>query len=218
LKLGDQSKLTIMPTIYPKILFLLLASLAACTPTSDQLTGKVIGVSDGDTIKILVNKKQVTVRLEGIDAPEAKQSFGTKSKQALSDMIFGREVTITDTSDDRYGRTLGTVMLGSTNINAKMIEDGWAWHYEKYNKDKRMAELEKEAKAAKRGLWADSNPLPPWEFRARKKKENSEPSTQFWLNTSSNVRHNENCEHFKKSKKGRMCGPDEGKACGICGG
>lgn len=82
--------------------------------------------SDSDTIKILVNKKQVTVRLEGIDAPEAKQSFGSKSKQSLSDMIFGREVVITDTSDDRYGRTIGTVMLGSNNINAKMIEDGWA--------------------------------------------------------------------------------------------
>ena len=195
-----------------------LASLAACTPNTDTLTGKVIGVSDGDTIKVLVNKKQVTVRLEGIDAPEAKQSFGNKSKQALSDMIFGREVTITDTSDDRYGRTIGTVILGSTNINAKMIEDGWAWHYKEYSKDKRLAELEKEAKAAKSGLWTDSNPLPPWEFRTRQKKENSEPSTQFWLNTSSNVRHNENCEHFKKSKKGRMCGPDEGKACGICGG
>jgi micrococcal nuclease len=185
---------------------------------SDTLTGKVIGISDGDSIKILVNKKQVTVRLEGIDAPEEKQSFGNKSKQALSDMIFGREVTITDTSSDRYGRTLGTVMLGSTNINAKMIEDGWAWHYKEYNKDKRLAALEKEAKAAKRGLWADTNPLPPWEFRTRQKKENSEPSSQFWLNTSSNVRHNENCEHFKKSKKGRICGPDEGKACGICGG
>jgi micrococcal nuclease len=206
------------PTIAALALFAITTAVAAPPKITEELTGKVIGVSDGDTIKVLVNKKQVTVRLEGIDAPEAKQSFGTKSKQALSDMIFGREVTITDTSDDRYGRTLGTVIVGSTNINAKMIEDGWAWHYEKYNKDTRLAELEKEAKAAKRGLWADRNPLPPWEFRTRQKKENGEPSTQFWLNTSSNVRHKENCEHFKNSRKGRMCGPDEGKACGICGG
>ncbi len=137
---------------------------------SDTLTGKVIGISDGDTIKILVNKKQVNVRLEGIDAPEAKQSFGNRSKQSLSNLVFGKEVLVQKTGEDRYGRTLGVVMLGDTNINAKMIEDGWAWHYKEYNKDKRLAELEKEAKAAKRGLWADTNPLPPWEFRARQKK------------------------------------------------
>ena len=92
-----------------------LASLAAYTPTTDTLTGKIIGVSDGDSIRILVKNKQITVRLEGIDAPEAKQSFGTKSKQALSEIIFGREVTITDTSSDRYGRTLGTVMLAQVS-------------------------------------------------------------------------------------------------------
>jgi micrococcal nuclease len=184
----------------------------------NDLNGKVIGVSDGDTIKILVDKKQVTVRLEGIDSPESKQSFGNRSKQALSDLIFGKNVVVKKVGEDRYNRVLGLVMLGDADINAKMIEDGWAWHYKEYNKDKRLAEIEKEAKAAKRGLWEDTNPIPPWEFRARQKKENGEPSTQFWLNTSSNVRHNENCEHFKKSKKGRVCGPDEGKACGICGG
>jgi endonuclease YncB( thermonuclease family) len=151
---------------------LILATVTLASPLRflEDLTGKVIGISDGDTIKILVNKKQVTVRLEGIDAPEAKQSFGTKSKQALSEMIFGREVVVKKTGEDRYGRTLGVVMLGDTNINAKMIEDGWAWHYKEYNKDKRLAELEKEAKETKRGLWADANPLPPWEFRARQKK------------------------------------------------
>lgn len=200
-------------------LLALLTSPAACTRVADnKFTGRVIGISDGETIRVLVNKQQLTVRLHGIDAPEAKQSFGNRSRLALAEMILGRDVVVKDTSYDRYERTLGTIMLGSSNINARMIEDGWAWHYKTFSNDKQLAELEKKAQKAKRGLWADADPLPPWEFRAREKKANGEPSFNFWLNTSSNVRHNENCEHFKKSKKGRMCGPDEGKPCGICGG
>ena len=109
------------------------------------------------------------------------------------------------------------------DVNAQMIEDGWAWHYKKYNDERRLASLEEEARAEKRGLWADSNPLPPWEFRARKKTpetdtDSSGTEKKYWLNLSSNVRHNERCEHFQKTKKGRFCGADEGKACGICGG
>lgn len=193
-------------------------TLGASTQAVNQFTGRVVGISDGDSITVLVEKKQVKVRLDGIDAPESGQSFGNKSKQALSDLIFGKTVLVEKRGEDRYDRTLGVIMLREADINAKMIEDGWAWHYKEYNHDQRLAELEKEAKEAKRGLWVDPNPLPPWEFRVRQKKENGAPATQFWLNISSNVRHNQNCEHFKKSKKGRMCGPNEGKACGICGG
>jgi len=199
-------------------LFAITVSLATASPFVDPINGRVVGVSDGDTIRVLVNRTEVTVRLEGIDSPESKQSFGNRSKQALSSMVFGRDVVITNTSKDRYGRLLGTVMLGQNNINARMIEDGWAWHYKKYNNDRRLAQLELQAKTAKRGLWVDANPLPPWEFRIRQNRENQQPGTQFWLNTSSNVRHNEHCEYFKNSKKGRMCGPNEGRACGICGG
>lgn len=199
-------------------LSLILVGATLAVASEEQLIGKVVGVLDGDTIRILVDRKQVTVRLEGIDAPESKQSYGNRSKQALSEIVFGREVVVKNISDDRYGRTHGTVMLGNTNVNAKLIEDGWAWHYKVFNSDKRLASLEQQAKKATRGLWADTNPLPPWEFRTRQKRVSGKPSTQFWLNTSSNVRHNEHCEHFKKSKRGRLCSPDEGKPCGICGG
>jgi len=196
-----------------------LAGLAAAPQDTERLIGKVIGVTDGDTIKVLVDRKPVTVRLEGIDAPESKQSFGTRSKQALSKIVFGKTVVVNKTSEDRYGRTLGTIMLGRTDINAKMIEDGWAWHFKKYNKDERLAKLEQEARSAKRGLWADPNALAPWDYRARQRsKNNDQPATMFWLNTSSNVRHNQNCEYFKNTKRGRICGPNDGKRCGICGG
>jgi micrococcal nuclease len=194
---------------------------AAPPKANEEFTGKVIGVSDGDTIKVLVNKETITIRLEGIDAPESKQSFGNKSKQALSEVVFGKEVTIRKTGDDRYGRTLGVVKVGDVDANSKMIEDGWAWHFKKYNNEERLAVLEEEARNKKRGLWAEDNPLAPWEYRARQKTpetKEADPNALYWLNTSSNVRHNERCEHFKKTKKGRLCGPTDGKACGICGG
>jgi endonuclease YncB( thermonuclease family) len=184
----------------------------------DTLTGRVIGVPDGDSIKILVKMKQVTVRLEGIDAPEAKQSFGNRSKQALSDLVFGKEFLVTKTGQDRYGRSLGFVSTGGIDINAKMIQDGWAWHYKKYNRDSKFADLERQARAAKRGLWAEPNPLAPWDFRDCQKPKAATIGSEHLLNTSSNVRHNDSCEHFKKSKKGRLCRHDEGKACGICRG
>jgi micrococcal nuclease len=204
-------------------IILIAAGLVFAAPPKviEEFTGKVIGVTDGDTIKVLVNKESITIRLEGIDAPESKQSFGNKSKQALSDIVFGKEVTIRKTGDDRYGRTLGVVMVGDLDANSKMIEDGWAWHFKKYNDEERLAKLETEAREAMRGLWADDNPLAPWEYRARQKKpetNEADPNALYWLNTSSNVRHNERCEHFKKTKKGRLCKPTEGKACGICGG
>ena len=191
---------------------------AAPPKVVDTLTGKVIGVTDGDTVKVLVNRQTIKVRLEGIDAPESSQSFGAKSKQALSKMVFGKTVTVKKTGEDRYGRTLGIIMVGKVDTNAKMIEDGWAWHYKKYNDEDRLSKLELSARKAKRGLWADSNPLAPWDYRARKRRPSNTPATMFWLNTSSDVRHNQNCEYFRNTKRGRLCGPDDGKACGRCGG
>ncbi len=184
----------------------------------EVISGKVIGVSDGDTIKLLVEKEQLIVRLDGIDAPEFKQSYGQKAKQALSDYVFGREVTVEVTSEDRFGRAIGLIWLEGTNVNERMLESGWAWHFKSTNSDPRFAKLELEAQGAKRGLWADDSPVAPWDFRLRQVQATRGPATEFWLNTSSNVRHNPSCEHFKKSKNGRYCSETEGKPCRICGG
>ena len=207
-----------MPNPIPTLLLITFLFVPPIDLATD-LVGKVVGVSDGDTITVLVDKKPIKIRLEGIDAPEAKQSFGNRSKQALSDLVFGKEVRVKKTGEDRYGRSLGLVSTDGIDINAKMIQDGWAWHYKKYNRDSKLADLEMQARAAKRGLWTESNPLAPWDFRDRQKpKQAASTGGEHWLNTSSNVRHNQSCEHFKQTKKGRLCRPDEGKACGICGG
>lgn len=130
---------------------------------------KVVGVSDGDTITVLdAEKKTHKIRLQHIDTPERKQSFGTKAKQMLSDKVFGKEVRIERHSKDRYGRTIGVVYLGSRCINLEMVQEGWAWHYKQFSKSSEYAEAEKAAKKKKLGLWQDTNPIPPWEFRKKK--------------------------------------------------
>lgn len=206
-------------------ILLLFVGLAVAAPPKvvEEIRCTVIGVTDGDTITVLVNKETVKVRLEGIDAPESGQSYGIKSKQALSDTVFGKTVTVKKTGTDRYGRTIGIVVVGNIDANAKLVEDGWAWHFKKYNDEQRLAKLEEAARKAKLGLWADEQPLAPWDYRARQRTPRAVPKTAasnalYWLNTSSGVRHNERCEHFRKTKKGRLCGPNEGKACGICRG
>jgi micrococcal nuclease len=200
-------------------------------PLPDDFQGKVVSIADGDTVTVLRGREQVKVRLNGIDAPEKNQSFGTKSKDALAALAFGKTVTVRSSGTDRYGRTLGVIVADGVNVNEQLVANGWAWHYKQYSTDAKLAQLEASAKAGGKGLWADPNPLPPWEFRSRQRSGTPPPATSasrssagstedsgYWLNTSSNVRHNSRCQHYKNTSKGRACGPSDGRACGICGG
>jgi endonuclease YncB( thermonuclease family) len=132
-------------------------------------TGKVVKVTDGDTVHVLLDRETHKIRLLHIDAPESKQAFGTKAKQALSERVFGKEVKVVWKSRDRYKRILGDIYLGDRWINLEMVQDGMAWHYKQFSKDEKMAQAEDEARKAKKGLWADPNPIPPWEFRKKKR-------------------------------------------------
>ena len=127
--------------------------------------GKVIGVMDGDTIKILKQRTTVKVRLAEIDAPESRQAFGTQAKQTLSSMVFGKEVQIVQRDQDRYGRLVGTVYVDGQNVNAEMVRRGMAWVYRHYAKDPSLLEIENLARIKKRGLWTDPHAIPPWEYR-----------------------------------------------------
>jgi micrococcal nuclease len=206
------------------ILPLLLALLLAPADAPDvTLTGKVVGVTDGDTLTLLVEKTQYKIRLSGIDAPESRQPFGSRAKQSLSGKVFGKTVRVLSEGQDKYGRTLGTVEVDGRNVNVEMVKEGFAWHYKQYSKSKTLAAAEVEARKAKAGLWADPNPIPPWEWR-HKEKENRQGAAadppadgQHWLTESSGVRHNSGCRYYQSSK-GRPCGLDEGRACKVCGG
>jgi micrococcal nuclease len=199
---------------------------AACTAAATEpqriteFSGRVVSVSDGDTAKVLFGTQTINVRLEGIDSPETGQAFGTRARQAFSSYVLGKTVTVRKTGEDRYNRTLGYLIEGETDVNAKMVEDGFAWHFKKYNSDARLAKLECEARLANRGLWSDPNPIAPWDYRdlKRRPKLDEEGNREYWLNTASNVRHNSTCENFNNTKQGRLCRQDEGRACGRCGG
>ena len=158
-------------TMLPLFTFIVSTTLS-CILLAEPIVGRVVGVADGDTLTVLdALKHQHKIRLSGIDAPEGGQAFGQRSKQALSDCAFGKQVTVDGDKLDRYGRTIGKVMVGNIDCNLRQAELGMAWHFKKYaserppTENKRYAAAEDAARAAKRGLWADTRAMPPWEWR-----------------------------------------------------
>jgi endonuclease YncB( thermonuclease family) len=137
-----------------------------------DFTGSVISVLDGDTIEVLHNQHPERIRLNGIDCPERGQAHGKQAKQAASALAFGKEVTLQTHGLDKYGRTLGDVILpDGTNVNHTLVKEGWCWWYRKYAPGNTTLEgLENEAREAREGLWADPQPVPPWEWRKRKSR------------------------------------------------
>ncbi|KDN11166.1 thermonuclease family protein [Gilliamella sp. Imp1-1] len=133
-----------------------------------DFSGKVVKVIDGDTVDILTIKKQkIRVRLLDIDAPESKQAYGNVSRKYLASLIAGKNVFVKENKKDIYKRTLGTIFLNKVNINAKMVEKGYAWayRYKGVANNKMMVKLETRAKQNKKGLWKDKHPIAPWDFR-----------------------------------------------------
>lgn len=136
-------------------------------------SAKVIGISDGDTMEILYKNSPTKIRLAHIDCPEkrGKQPFGNNAKIALSNLCFGRFVTVKGEKYDRYKRLIAVVINDKNqNINQEMIKQGMAWHFKKYSKDPLYAKLEVEARKNRVGLWQDKDPIAPWLWREKKKR------------------------------------------------
>ena len=157
--------------VIPVLLVILLPTLAvAADGFPKTFKGKVVGVTDGDTITVLVGKTPHKIRMAGIDAPETKQAFGTKSKEHLSDSVAGRFVVVDYNKRDRYERILGKVLLSDQDMNLEQIKAGLAWHYKKYQNEQTTADrvkysdAEREARMGRHGLWHDAKPVPPWQY------------------------------------------------------
>ena len=160
--------------ILASILFALFCQVAL----ANEIQGRVVGVSDGDTITILDAKNQQhKVRLAGIDAPEKSQAFGQASKKQLSDLVYGKAVAVEWQKLDRYGRTVGKVLLDGFDVCLDQIRKGMAWHYKKYAGDQSAADrqtyaaVEAEAREARLGLWLYASPEPPWDYRHRARSQ-----------------------------------------------
>lgn len=133
------------------------------------LSHQVIGITDGDTLKLLVDRREVKIRLANIDAPERKQAFGNRSRQSLSELCWEMDADYQVQDIDRYGRTVATVICGGVNVNRAQVERGMAWVYPKYNKANTLPELQERARSERRGLWVDPAPVAPWEWRTRQR-------------------------------------------------
>jgi endonuclease YncB( thermonuclease family) len=139
----------------------MLAAILACT---------VIGIADGDTLTARCDmpegKANITVRLAEIDAPERRQPFGTRSRQHLSELCYGKPATIKRTATDRYRRTVARVVCDGIDANAEQVRAGMAWVFDRYSTDSALYPVEADARRAGRGLWADARPVAPWVLRA----------------------------------------------------
>lgn len=150
---------------------IILFTFFSCLLASAQLTGRVVAIADGDTFTLLTaQNQQVKIRLHGIDCPEKKQPYFNHAKTFTSSLVFAKQVSVQVKNKDRYGRTIGIVLLeDKRNLNELLLQAGWAWHFKKYDKDARWAAMEQQARRNRKGLWADPYAMAPWDWRARKK-------------------------------------------------
>ncbi len=143
--------------------------------TAETLYGRVVSIADADTLTILdTANQQYKIRLAAIDGPEKGQAFGNKARQALSEICFGKEAEAKVETIDRYQRHVAEVWCDGANANETMLSKGMAWVYKEYaSKFPHYNHREDAARQNRLGLWADNNPIPPWEFRKKKRAAQS---------------------------------------------
>ena len=182
---------------------------------SAQFTAKVIAVLDGDTVLVRRASGLVKIRLAEIDAPEKAQTFGETSRQSLSGMVLGKQVRVVSQAVDQYGRRVGHLSIDGLEVNAEQIRRGMAWEYSNFHSNKTLIALQNEAQQAPRGLWAQSNPTPPWEWR--KLHPSIKPGTAATATTDHAAKTNASCGNKKHCSQMSSC--EEAKfyltQCGV---
>jgi len=174
-RIGRESRVRMISRPAVGLIAALAVFIAAGTASAAEpvrIDGRIVAVADGDTLTLLdATKTQHKIRLDGIDAPEKGQAFGNRSKQSLSDLAFGREAQAHCPKVDRYNRRVCKVIVNGADVGLEQIKRGMAWAFVRYLKElepeRREAYIaaEANARAEKRGLWRDSDPMPPWEWR-----------------------------------------------------
>lgn len=151
---------------------ILILLLLLGTVRIEAFEAKVVGIIDGDTIRVLDSEnKMIKIRLYGIDCPEKKQAFGNEAKKFTSSMVFNKDVEIERKDVDRYKRIVANVYKDDKCLNEELVRAGFAWVYPQYYKGTQWYEYQKTAKAERMGLWRDPRPIPPWEFRKNRRKK-----------------------------------------------
>jgi endonuclease YncB( thermonuclease family) len=161
-----------------RALLFFLVGLLVLPSQAELISGRVVHVADGDTVTVLdAGKVQHKIRLAGIDAPEKSQAYGERSRESLAELVANRTVIVDTEKQDRYGRRVGKVLVAGKDVNVEQIRRGLAWFYRHYERELSDADrqhydrAEAEARDYRRGLWADPRPVPPWEFRAGRRRQ-----------------------------------------------
>ena len=145
-----------------------IAVLAVALPARAELVGRVVNVSDGDTLTLRVETKQVKVRLDAIDAPERGQAYGRRSQESLAELCAKRTARVVPKGLDRYGRTVGIIVCDGVEANSEQVKRGMAWVFDRYApRSSPLYGLQREAQVTRRGLWSDPQPIAPWTWRRR---------------------------------------------------
>lgn len=173
---------------------------------NEILEGRVVGVHDGDTITLLMaGNRQIKVRLAQIDAPEATQAFGQRSQQSLSEVVFNKTITVEKETTDKYGRTVGTLFIEGVDANKEQLKRGMAWVYRHYLHDQSLLPLEETARQSKVGLWADANPMAPWDYRHGGKGKETRQSSSSQIDPIAPLNKNATCGDKRYCKDMTSC-------------
>ena len=213
-----------MSRVYCLLFSLILIFLSYFT-YAQEFSGKVVAIADGDTFTFLTSgKKQVKVRLAEIDTPERAQPYGTRARQALSDLILRKDVKVIKSDTDRYGRLVGHVFADGVHVNRMMVKEGMAWVYRQYLEDKSLLVEEQIARKTKRGLWSlpSTEQVPPWEWRRGSRStssanETKENNPEFKCRTKRYCKDMSSCEearyYLENCGLTRLDGDGDGVPC-----
>jgi micrococcal nuclease len=145
--------------------FIALFCCISFSVQAETFSAKVIAVMDGDTVLVLRGAQKIKVRMANIDAPEKDQAFGKQSRDSLLEMVGKKQVQIDSQAVDQYGRVVGLIKVDGRDVNQEQVKRGMAWEYSHYHTDKTYIGLQSDAQQARRGLWAQTSPQAPWQWR-----------------------------------------------------